>query len=202
MKQLIKQNEQGFIMVWALLLLVIVTLLGVAGVSTSIFETKMAANQALHKQSFYQADGGTENGLALLKHNITCISGFSGGNPLDGDIDIVSTYENLWMNSYNDMPMASDSNRHFYYPSTNGKSLTPPYANGVINGYSEAMKGANIPQLGGYEGLAKSSGSGGVFLVYDIKVSHKGLRNSNTNIAIVYRVDNQFSNNPAGNCIY
>ena len=75
-------DEQGFILVWALLLMVVVTLLGVSGISTSIFETKMAANEALHKQAFYQADGGTENSIALLKHNITCISGFT--KSLDG----------------------------------------------------------------------------------------------------------------------
>ncbi len=89
MKRRIIADEEGFILVWALLLLVVVSLLGTAGISTSIFETKMAANEALHKQTFYQADGGTENGIGLLKDNITCITGFTksldGGIVLDND---------------------------------------------------------------------------------------------------------------------
>ena len=47
----ISNNESGFIMVWSLLLLIVVTLLGVAGISTSIFEELMAVKWARHKQA-------------------------------------------------------------------------------------------------------------------------------------------------------
>lgn len=202
MKRMIVPNEQGFIMVWALLLLVVVTLLGVAGVTTSIFEEKMAANQALHKQAFYQADGGTENGLAVLKHNINCISGFSGSSPvLGGDIKIDAGSENLWTNSSTITPTVSNTSRDFYYSSANGQSLTPPYTNGIINNLPDPALGSNLPQLGGYEGLAKSN-SYGMGRIYEIKVSHTGLRNSQSNVCIVYRADSQFGSNPAGNCVY
>lgn len=77
MKRKTGQGEEGFVLVWALLLIVVLVLLGTFGISTSIFESKMAANDALHKQAFYQADGGTEVGLDMVRQNINCISGFA-----------------------------------------------------------------------------------------------------------------------------
>ncbi len=202
MKQHIAANEQGFILVWALLLLVVVTLLGTASITTSIFEEKMAVNEALHKQSFYQADGGTENGLALIKHNINCISGFEDSS-LDGDI-VFNGNLNFWLanNSVTEIPMAADgdANRDFYYPA--GYADGEPHTNGRINGALKAVAGSSFIQLGGYEDLGKNIAAGGAYLTYDIKVERIGLRNSRTAICLRYRVDNQFATSPAGECVY
>lgn len=193
-------DDRGFILVWALLLLVVVTLLGVAGVSTSIFETKMAANEALHKRAFYQADGGTQNGISLLKHNITCISGFT--KTLGGGIVMKPGSENFWItnNDLDEIPMASDTNRDFYYPG--GYAAGAPHTNGRINGVVRMVAGASIQQLAGYEGKGKGIGADGAYLVYDIKIERVGERNSRSNICIEYLVENQFAANPANNCVY
>ncbi len=194
-------DEQGFILVWALLLLVVVTLLGASGISTSIFETKMAANEALHEQAFYQADGGTQNAISLLQNNINCISGFSTTD-LDGGIMVPAASSNFWVTNSltTEIPMASDTNRDFYYPS--GYAAGTPHTNGRINGMVKMMAGASLQQLAGYEGKGKGIGSDGAFLVFDIKVERLGERNSKTAICLKYRVENQFANNPAGNCVY
>ena len=204
-------DEQGFILVWALLLLVVVTLLGVSGISTSIFETKMAANEALHKQAFYQADGGTQNGISLLKHNITCISGFQD-DTLDGGIMMATTAtgnpspsghsRNFWIsnNDLNEIPMASDANRDFYYPG--GYSAGAPHTNGRINGNIKMIAGASIQQLAGYEGKGKGIGADGAYLVFDIKVERVGERNSRSGVCIEFLVENQFAANPANDCVY
>jgi hypothetical protein len=200
-------DEQGFILVWALLLMVVVTLLGISGVSTSIFETKMAANEALHKQTFYQADGGTENAIGLLKHNINCISGFSSYS-LDGDIALTDgtggtrDNKNLWVtnNLTSEIDMASDTDRDFYYPS--GYTAGRPHTNGRINGAVRMMAGASLQQLAGYEGKGKGIGSDGAFLIFDFKVERIGERNSRTGISISYKVENQFAANPSGVCVY
>lgn len=200
MNLFLPRNEQGFILVWSLLLLVVVTLLGAAAISTSIFENQMAANEGLHKMTFYQADGGTENGVALLKHNINCISGF-GGSSLDGGIEIDGSL-NFWLanNVVTGIDMASDTNRDFYYP--RGYAGTEPHTNGRVNGRSQLVTGANLPMLAGYEGKGKALGADGAFLEYEIKVEHIGLRNSRSAVSLTYRVDNQFAANPAGNCVY
>ena len=193
-------GEQGFILVWVLLLLVVVSLLGVAGISTSIFETKMAGNEALHTQTFYQADGGTENGIALLKHNITCITGFS--KTLDGGIVVTTGKENFWLsnNDVNGIAMASDTNRDFHYP--RNYPAGAPHTNGRVNGVVKMTAGAALEQIAGYEGKGKGVGSDGAFLTYDLKIERVGPRNSRTGICLAYRVENQFATSHAGDCVY
>lgn len=195
-------DDQGFILVWALLLMVVVTLLGVSGVSTSIFETKMAANEALHSQTFYQADGGTENGIALLKHNISCISGFT--QTLDGDIKMKTGSENFWLsnNDTDGINMASDSNYDFYYPSNYVLNSGTPRTMGRINGIVKMQAGASLQQLAGYEGKGKGIGADGAFLTFEINIERIGERNSRTGICLDYRVENQFASNPAALCVY
>ncbi|MFC1831924.1 PilX N-terminal domain-containing pilus assembly protein [Thermodesulfobacteriota bacterium] len=201
MRPLETNNEQGYIMVWALLLLIVVTLLGVAGISTSIFEERMAANEALHKQTFYQADGGTEVGLGLLIHNINCISGFSATD-LDGNITMNSTSSNFWLTnnqSSGSFPMVSDTNWDFQYPSSdNADNMTRV----AINGTTQMVAGASLNELAGYEGKGKGVASDGAFLEFEIKSEHLAARNSWSGICTAHRLDNQFAAYPAGECVY
>ena len=202
MRLITTDNEHGFIMVWVLLLLVVVTLLGVAGISTSIFEERMAGNEALHKQAFYEADGGTQNGLSLLFHNITCIDGFSDV-VVDGNIAIEPGSSVFWMsnNLLGGFAMASDDDRDFYYPS-DYEETGSPHTNGRVNGITVLMTGANLPMMAGYEGKGKALGADGAFLVYDIKAAYQGHRNNKSGVWIQYRLDNQFANYPAMECVY
>ena len=192
-------------MVWSLLLLIVVTLLGAAGISTSIFEEQMAANEALHKQAFYEADGGSENGLALLINNINCIRGFSSsgsGVTVDGDIFVDEGSINFWLsnNEVGDIDLPTDSDYDFKYPSLAGTGT--PRTLGRINGQTNLMTGAALQMLAGYEGKGKALGQDGSFLEYDIKVEHIGKRNSRTGVSTLFRLDNQFASYPAGTCYY
>ncbi len=218
----IEIGEDGYILVTSLMAMVIVILLGVSGINTSIFETKMAANKALHKQSFYEADGATEVGLAILKHNINCISGF-GTDGLDGRITLSSTWtdksgysvadadmpidsRNLWMtnNIVEGTPRASNNNRDFYYNPIGvvANAAGPRISNVRVNGRTKLTVGSALEMTAGYEGRGKSLGADGASLSYQIHSQYIGERNSETAICIEYRVDNQFANSPAGNCIY
>lgn len=201
-------------MVWSLLLLIVVTLLGVAGISTSIFEERMAANEALHKQSFYEADGGSDNALALLVNNINCIGGFGTTSPtfddgtttgfvIDAGIGIAEASRNFWVsnNVLGDIGMPTDSDYDFVYPSS-AAGTDDPRTLGRINGQTRLMTGAALQMLAGYEGKGKGIGSDGAFLEYDLKVEHIGTRNSRTGVSTLFRLDNQFASYPAGSCYY
>lgn len=205
MKKKTGQGEEGFVLVWALLLIVVLVLLGTSGINTSIFESKMAVNDALHKQAFYQADGGTEIGLDMLGQNINCISGFdansfpaTGG---DGGITFIGDV-NFWVNNNTEagVSAASDTNRDFYYPAAYGAG---PHTNVRING--RTVKGEGEAQAGfaGSEGLgtnlAQNIGSG---LLYEINAEYIGIRNSTVSICTEYLIDSQFAKAPAGDCLY
>ena len=209
MKQKTVHGQEGFVIVWSLLIIVVLTLLGTYGISTSIFESKMAANSALHKQAFYQADGGTEVGLDMLRQNINCISGFKATSfPADasgnGGIYLIPGKENFWVNNFipAGIGAASDNDvlneRDFYYPPTAGQ----PHTNVRINGLTEKNLGSAQIGLGGYESLGTNIAQGGAGLVYQINAQYAGRRNTESAICTKYRVDSQFANSPAGDCFY
>lgn len=200
MKLLNIRSKDGFILVWTLLILIVVTLLGAAGISTSLFEKRMAANEAIHKRTFYEADGGSENGLALLVENVNCITGFSDED-INGVVQIRTGKLNFWLsnNEIDEIDPPSDLNRDFWYPANYGEG---PHTNARVNGRTTMMTGANLPMLAGYEGKGKAMGSDGAFLEYDIKIERIGERNSRSLVHTKFRLDNQFASYPAGTCIY
>ena len=71
-------NQNGSTaIIMAILLLAILTILGLATMNSSITETGIATNDMIYKDSFIEADGGTEVGRELLEQNIACL-GFTG----------------------------------------------------------------------------------------------------------------------------
>ncbi len=71
-------NEQGFVLVAAMLALVVLTLIGLAAMNTSFFEKEIAQNINLAEKSFYGADGGSEVGIQMIEQNLGCPQGFTG----------------------------------------------------------------------------------------------------------------------------
>lgn len=208
MDKQIGTSQQGFILVWSLLLLVVVTLLGAAGISTSIFEDQMAANEALHKQAFYLAEGGTETTLALLTENMTCLTGFENLSTKDGKDNVTATgnismspgSKNFWQNTYSgEIPMASDTNRDFYYPHTSDGDA--PHTNGRISGYEIQLAGEPQIQADGYN-TPGTNFKLGRFSEYDIKSEHKGPRRSRSAIHIKFRLSNDFQPWMERVCVY
>ncbi len=49
-------NEDGSVMVLALIIMVLLTLMGMAATTTSTIEVQIAANENYHKQAFYSAE--------------------------------------------------------------------------------------------------------------------------------------------------
>lgn len=62
MKQIsyIIKNEEGSVLVVALLVLVAMTVIGIAAISTSSLDTRIAGNEKFHKIAFYAAEGARD----------------------------------------------------------------------------------------------------------------------------------------------
>jgi hypothetical protein len=60
------QNEQGFVLVLALFMLVVCTIIGIAAMNTSITEIDIAGNEKVHKETSYQAEAGYAAPVAAL----------------------------------------------------------------------------------------------------------------------------------------
>jgi len=65
------------LMVIAIVILMLLTLIGIAITTTASLEMQIASNDRLHKMAFYQADGGIDIGAELLEQNLGCPGGFS-----------------------------------------------------------------------------------------------------------------------------
>ena len=60
------RNEQGFVTAVALLILVVLTIIGIAVTRTSSTDIKIASNVIPYKQDFYEAEGGQHRERAEL----------------------------------------------------------------------------------------------------------------------------------------
>lgn len=204
-------NEQGFIMITALMILVVLTLMGLAVNRGSQTEWRIAMNDRLQKQNFYQADGNTELACELLEQNIACLgfnTSFINGNDsnVDGGADQYDIYINpsstgFWRNfklSGPSVPVPADhdgtdnDSRDFTYPlDSSGNPYVDndevPHTNFRVAGNTELTTGAAIQMAAGYEGRGKGLAVGGATLYYDINVKSYNERNSSTSICIKYQ---------------
>lgn len=173
------KDEDGFILVLALMILLVLTIIGIAGNRTTTTELLIAGNDSQQKKTFYEADGGTEIAAEVLEENIACIVGFevnSGSDALlDGLVLVDSTSLNFWQNvPPPDVP--SDADRDFYWPF--GYAANAAHTNIRIGGKSEMTTGAALQAAAAYEGKGKAIGSGGVNLAYDIYAQRLGVNNA------------------------
>jgi hypothetical protein len=189
-------NEQGFVLVTAMVILVILTLIGIAATNTSVMEIQIAGNDKLQKQTFTQADGGTEAGSNLLEENISCPDGFSGPAPLPiGGAEITANIPtgvtgaklNFWQNEIDPatipVPYPSDTQRHIRIPNNDAV----PHTNIHFFGNSELSTGNAIQMLAGYEGTGYSAATGGGQLVTNVDSQHIGLNNSEAMVRVLWR---------------
>jgi hypothetical protein len=61
------KNEAGSVMVAAIMILVLLTIVGIAAMNTSTTESHLATNTLLYERAFYSAEAGLEHVKAILK---------------------------------------------------------------------------------------------------------------------------------------
>ncbi|WPD21567.1 MAG: PilX N-terminal domain-containing pilus assembly protein [Candidatus Electrothrix scaldis] len=72
MKKEKKENEEGFVLVAALLILLVLTVMGISVNRNTSTEVKIALNDRVHKKTFYAADAATELATEVLVQSIAC----------------------------------------------------------------------------------------------------------------------------------
>ena len=168
----IGNNEEGSALIISVLILLLLTVIGIAATNTSTIEVLISGNDKVHKMAFHEADGGTEVGIELVEQNIY-MAGFSAAD-LASLGDINATSASLYLNTASGMP--SDNNRDAYFPRNYGGN--GPHTNLRVGGNPELSTGSAIQMAAGYEGIGKGVGGGGGRIVYDIWSQHIGVANS------------------------
>ena len=206
------ESEKGFVLVTALMILVILTLLGLATIMTSSVELKIAGNDRLHKQTFYQADGGTETGMVLAYENALCINGggfTAGDTPDQADIGFIRV-TNLGFadpgQGTTDLPEdpagASPAVRDAVQYATMGVD-SGPHTNFTINGIAESTDGSGLQMISAYPGLGQGSAGGGTHIRYTINSQRIGELASRSDVTLRWRISTHLINNASSfDCKY
>lgn len=180
-------DEEGYILVVTLLIMLVLTIIGIAANRNTTIELQIAGNDRTQKETFYSADGGTELAQELLEQNIACLSfssvnvnGFNADNAYKITVDNDSL--GFWR-AFAPVSPPTESDRTFYFPEYSGDE---PHTNFKLGGSTKLTTGAAIQMAAGYEGRGKGIGTGGASLVYDIFSNRIGKNNSESLIYVEY----------------
>ncbi len=183
-------DEQGSMIVYALMILALLTIIGLSASNNSVIEVQTATNDMMHKIAFYEAEGGAQIGSLMLEENIACAQGFvaashqAGGAIAGTQLSLGVEDPALWMiqkgTGYDPYTFDPAANRVLRYPQDD----TVPHTNIAMVGVGGLNPGSALQILAGYEGKGKGLAGGGGFLLHDIHSQHIGSRNSESIIKI------------------
>jgi hypothetical protein len=180
-------NQRGSVIIITMIILVLLTIIGISAIDTSTTEMQIATNEQLHKIAFYAADGGTEAGIKLLEQNLIerdwADSAVVGDVALNGHSDNGLFYTNDSANTPD--PIPSDTNRDAFLPT--GYAAGQPHTNLKVRGSGTLAEGSASQLASGYDGKGKGAASGGVWLYYEIRSQHVGVRNSRSLVTVNWR---------------
>ncbi len=188
-------NNSGFVLVVALVIMVMLTLFGIFATSTSVFELRIAGNDRMAKLAFYQADGGLQTGIEMAEQNLSCADGFDdttessgiyGINIYDKKLAYAEEIEDVkgFSDLSEEVRGGDDATKLDAIPSDIARSLgipgdpsdrdndNNPHTNLVMYGKTSYTPGSALQMVAGYEGLGKSAAQGGSVIELDIHSQH------------------------------
>lgn len=201
-------NQKGFVLVASLLILLILLIVGIASTNTSTIELQIAANEKIHQQTFYRADGGAELASRVTFENAMCIN--SGGfseNPASSGKRVIGNLEVLNLDfaspSNVAVQMPSDTTRDLVYYPGSTTSDSAPHSNMTITGKTTLTAGSGLNQVAGYDGLGKSAAAGGTHVRYFINSQHNGISESQSLVGIEWKLSTYLINSASSaDCKY
>ncbi len=198
-------NSEGFVLVAALLIMLVLTILGIATTTNTSIELQIASNDKVNKKTYFEAEAGAALGTEIIEQSFSCVAGFKetdatnkwadlGGTDIrvysrDGDYVLYnnarSTSAAVLASKIGDPDKADAA-----YPKSNLKtSGTDDEETGYLYFEAKTMVqiGGALQMTAGYEGKGKSAGQGGVAKVIDVYSQFAGQTESQTTIAMGWR---------------
>lgn len=175
-RRIVANNEEGFVLVGALLILLLLVLIGIAATTTTTVEIQVAGADRMRKETFYNADSGVQLAARLVEENLGCSDGFADGGGGEATINGQVQVTDIRFSQNTSATMPSDANRDLYYPQDYAGN--EPHTNMTVGGTSTSAAGAGLQMIAGYEGKGKGSAGGGGLINFNIYSQHKGQNNS------------------------
>ncbi|MDA3832848.1 MAG: pilus assembly PilX N-terminal domain-containing protein [Spirochaetales bacterium] len=172
------KNEQGFVLITSLLMLTVLMIIGIAATNTTTIELQISGNDKVAKQTFYQAEAGTQVGSELVEDNIDKV-GFAA---TDIGLVHINTLD-FYLNEKTATPIDWSTDIDAYLPNSAASNILPR-TDLIFRGETEITPGSAIQMVAGYEGKGKAAASGGAVRKFDIRSRHSGNVNSESTIVI------------------
>ena len=205
-------NQSGFVLVMAMLVLVILVIIGTSATKNSQMDLQIAGNDKISKQNFYRAESGIQLGSRMVEENTACPSGFSneGVTSLGAAGIAVANpvfWQNapVWVNTGSSTPETPPANSIYVMdsacPSPKPSSTSACYApqafvfthqdgwpsNVAAAGTTSFAAGSAVQMVSGYEGKGKGAAAGGGKINYSIVSQGQGARNSLSEVEILWQ---------------
>ena len=89
---IIMNNEKGSVLAVSLMILLLLTIIGIAAVKTTTVELQIAGNEVAYKKAFYESDSGVYWGVATLRE--ADVTDLTAGDPIPvpGDLPFLLTH--------------------------------------------------------------------------------------------------------------
>ena len=146
----ILKNEDGTVLIIALMILVMLTVIGISASNIANIEIQIAGNEKFYKTAFYAADGGSEIGAELVEKALE-----TRGLTTSGSVTVDNS--DFW--SQTAAPTGDD---------VTISNVAGGQVGLKIYGNSALSSGGAIQLIAGYEGKGKGAGGSGAYMVYDI----------------------------------
>lgn len=200
-------SESGFVLITALIIMLILTIIGIAATNTSVFEIQISGNDRVHKETFSQADAGISLNERLTFENAVCNAVASGFNPAKLDIGNsirVSAKDFATPVSAPPVPFSvDDANRTaaYYLDGIGNDNGRHTNLNGT--GQVKTTPGSALQMVAGYEGLGAGAAGGGTHVLYDLLSEHVGNANSRSIISSQWQLSMHLINSASSyDCKY
>lgn len=173
-------NEQGFVLITAIMMLVVLMVIGIAATNTTTIELQISGNDKSAQMAFYGADAGNELAKELIEQAIDARGWLDEVGSLKeiGIVDISN--KDFWLNDALDPDPAVDS------PTSANMDVQLPFDNGTtrlrVGGVGGLAAGGAVQMAAGYEGVGKGAAGGGSWVLYNVRSRHEGVNNSQQQI--------------------
>ncbi len=198
MRQSIK-TEDGYVLVGSLLILLLLVIIGIAATSSTTLELQVAGNDRVRKETFYQADGGTQLATRLLEESLGTPGGFNaldGNNVLDDPVSpndtiliVDADLSNNENTARNELSVLDTVRDIAFFPSDYNPAdpNVVPHTNIIMDGVTTTAAGSGLQMLSGYEGMGKGTAGGGGQMLYTIYSQHTGRSQSEAVVRVDWR---------------
>lgn len=173
-----KRDNNGFILITVLLLLLVLTVLGIAAINTSTVENVLSGNVRLRERNLSKADAGVEISFGLIERSLR-------ENDIQGFTNIVSPTFVITSPDY----LPNELRVSAFDPDTQDLAFIVDSQNVTVDidkMYSKWLGGTAIEFAAGYEGTGKSAATG-FYTFYRVNATGFGLVLSNANVGTIYR---------------